>query len=427
MSVQVLQPRTRCASTLSEARRAVRAAGSVAPALMDVDELTDSIELAAALESQVAALRLSLVAEADRRQVGPSLGASGTDAWAARLTGSTRAVMAGGLWLARQLEERYDATREAFADGAINEAQVRVIVRAAETLPDDVTDEERRRGEAGLVVKAVGGMDPRRLRQAARRMLDVVDRDRADRHEAAQLRAEERRAQVETWLTLRDSGDGTWSGRFVVPELAGSMLRSALERLGSPRRLGRSRSGELVHDDTLDTGAQQLSWSEQLGHAFVELVEHLPTEASGGFSRVGASLLVHIDHDRLLDELGSARLDTGVTISAGEARRLACGAGIIPVVLGTSSEPLDLGRTARLHNTAMRRAASVVHDTCAAEGCERPFAWCDLHHPHAWGAGGPTSLANSVPLCGRHHRCAHDGRFDLTYLPSGEVRYRRRC
>jgi hypothetical protein len=258
-------------------------------------------------------------------------------------------------------------------------------------------------------------------------MLDVVDRGRADHHEAAQLRAEERRAQVETWLTLHDNGDGTCSGRFVVPELAGAMLRSALERLGSPRRLSRSRAGELVHDDTLDTGAQQLSWSEQLGHAFVELVEHLPTEASGGFGRVGASVLVHIPLAHLLDGLGSARLDTGVTISAGEARRLSCGGGIIPVVLGTSSEPLDVGREARLHNTAMRRGASVVHDTCAAEGCERPFAWTEMHHPRAWADGGPTSLANSVPLCGPHHRCAHDGRFDLTYLPSGEVRYRRRC
>jgi hypothetical protein len=426
MSVQVLERPARCADALRDARAAVRSAAAVLPASMGVDDLTDTIQLAVALEAQVAALRLSVVAEADRRKVAQSLGATGTAAWTAQLTGSTRAVMAGGLWLANKLEDRYATTRRAFADGAINEAQVQVIVRSAELLPDDVAPEERRCAEAGLVVKAVRGMDARRLRQAARRMLDVVSRDRADRHEATLLETEERRARVETWLTLQDNGDGTCSGRFVVPELTGAMLRSALERLGSPQRLSRNRAGDLVHDETLDGDAPRLSWSEQLGQAFTELVEHLPTEASGGFSRVGASVLVHIDLEHLLNELGSARLDTGVHVSAREARRLTCNAGIIPVVLGSRSEPLDLGTEARLHNTAMRRAASVMHDTCAAEGCERPFAWCDMHHPHAWAEGGPTSLANSVPLCGWHHQRAHDGRFDLTYLLGGEVRFRRR-
>ena len=50
---------------------------------------------------------------------------------AARLTGSTAAVMRGGLWLARQLEERYPVVREAFAAGDLGEAQARVIVTAA--------------------------------------------------------------------------------------------------------------------------------------------------------------------------------------------------------------------------------------------------------------------------------------------------------
>ena len=33
--------------------------------------------------------------------------------------------------------------------------------------------------------------------------------------------------------------------------------------------------------------------------------------------------MVHLDYQHLLDQLASARLDTGVDISAGEARRLA--------------------------------------------------------------------------------------------------------
>jgi hypothetical protein len=416
----------------------VRAAAEVPASALGVDELTDAIAGVAVLESQLVAVRLSLLAEADRRRLAQSLGATGTDAWAASLTGTTRAAVAGGLWLARLLGERYVATRDALAEGAINEAQARVVVKAAERLPAVVDDETRKAAEAGLVVKAVNGMDARRLRQAARRMLDAVAADAAreeadrirrlaDRHEATLLAEEEARAEVETWLSLGDNGDGTWSGRFTIPELHGQILRAALERLTAPRRLTRNKAGDTVHDHSVQGDEDGgLSWTERMGLGLTELIEHLPTEADGGFARSAVTVLVHVDHQHLLDGLASARLDTGVHLSAGAARRLACSAGIVPTVLGGASQVLDLGRERRLHSTTQRRALSVRHDTCATEGCERPFAWCDIHHPHAWGEGGRTDLDNALPLCGFHHRRAHDGSFDLQLLPTGEVRYRRR-
>ena len=45
-----------------------------------------------------------------------------------------------------------------------------------------------------------------------------------------------------------------------------------------------------------------------------------------------------------LDHAGVCTLDTGGRITAAEARRLACTAGIIPVVLGGKSQVLDVGR-----------------------------------------------------------------------------------
>ena len=253
MSISQLRPADGhlALAELEAARGSVRRALQVPATALSVDELTDGIAGVAVLKAQVAALELTLAAEADRRRVAQSLGATGTDAWLAQLTGGTRAAAAGGLWLARRLQDTYHATREALADGGIGVEQARVIVRAAEQLPDDVTPEQRTAAEAGLVVKAVNGMDARRLRQAGRRMLEVVSAELADRHEAAQLEAEERRAEVETWLTLGDNGDGTWSGRFVIPELHGHMLRAALERLTSPRRLARNAAGDVVHDDTM--------------------------------------------------------------------------------------------------------------------------------------------------------------------------------
>lgn len=436
MSVAQLHRPDRIADLVSPAHSAVLAAGQVPPSTWSVDELTDGIVSVAVLASQVDALRLSLLAEADRRQVAQSLGATGTDAWAARLTGSNRTETAILVRLARLLRQRYDATREAFAAGAINQDQARAIVNAAERLPAAITEEHRRAAEAGLVTKAVKGMDAKQLRVAGRRMLEQVTVELAaeqasrlaDEHEAEVLTDEERTAEAETWFTLADNGNGTWSGRFVIPELHGQLLRGFLEGLTSPQRLNRGAGDRVVRDETLDavTGGPNLSWTEKLGLGLTELIEHLPTEAAGGFARNAVTLLVHLDHQHLLDGLASARLDTGAHVSAGEARRLACSAGIIPVVLGGASQVLDLGRERRLHSTAQRRALSVTHETCAAEGCQRPFAWCDVHHPHAWSRGGATDLDNGVPLCGFHHRRAHDARFDLTTLASGEVRYRRR-
>lgn len=411
------------AREVATARGAVEAAAAVPSAELDRFELGEAVAELSALEAQVTALKLAVLAEADARRVADETADTGTDAWAARLTGTTRGVMSGGIWLANLLREKYAATREAFAAGGINEAQVRVIVRAAEKIPAEVTQEERRVAEESLVVKALEGMNARRLRQAARRMLDVISRELADRAEKEQLTDEEERAQVETWMTLHDNDDGTFSGRFVIPELQGHLLRAALERLSSPRRMGRNAAGRPVVDDTLPTGGLQLSWSEQLGAAFTELVEHLPTDGIGGR---GATVMVHLDYERLLDGLASARVDAGVRISAGQARRLACNAGIVPVVLGGDSEVLDQGRERRLHTRAQRRALSVRHETCAAEGCQRPFAWCEVHHPHAWSEGGGTDLDNALPLCGHHHRRAHDERFTLRINEDGEAHFTRR-
>lgn len=408
---------------VATARAAVEDAAAVPVGVLDRFELSEAVAELAALEAQVAALRLAVLAEADARKVADEFGDTGTDAWAARLTGSTRAVMAGGIWLAKMLRERYDATREAFANGGINEDQVRVIVRAAERMPARATADQRLAAEEALVAKAVAGMNARSLRQAARRMLEVVSRELADEQEADSLREDEKRAEAETWLTLGDRGDGTVTGRFVLPELHGHLLKAALERLSAPRRLSRNRAGEPVRDDTLPGEGPSLNYSEWLGAAFTELLEHLPGD---GYASSGGTVMVHVDLEHLRDGLASARLDAGTRISAGEARRLACSAGIVPVVLGGESEVLDQGRARRLHSPAQRRALSVRHETCAAEGCERPFAWCEVHHPHAWSEGGETSLSNALPLCGYHHRRAHDDRFTMRVLPSGEARFRRR-
>ncbi len=165
-------------------------------------------------------------------------------------------------------------------------------------------------------------------------------------------------------------------------------------------------------------------WDHARGLALCELIEHLPTDHL--HTKTAATIVVTLDEEQMRDRLKAARLDTGEVISAGEARRLACNAGIIPAVLSGGSMVLDLGRLKRLFSEAQRIALGLVHQSCAAEGCQRPFAWCELHHRDPWSTGGRTDLQEAVPLCHFHHQRIHDAAFVHVFLADGRVRFRAR-
>ena len=457
MTVQAL-PTPTAAPAVSEASAHLAHAHEVALDRVHRDELGQLLVTLATLESQTEALRLKVLAEAERRQVAADEAATGTDAWAAALTGTTREINAGGLHLAELLKTKYHHTREAYAAGQLRADQVRVIVRAAEQAPLETTVEQLAAAEEVLVNKATGvgtrsgrPMNAKRLRQAARRMLDIVDRDLADKHEAIMLGRESRRAKHETYLALHDNGDGTYSGKFTIPELHGSLLRTALETLSAPRRLNKTRTsaeGETIsgYDESAPTGpGHGLSGWEIHGNALCELIEHLPTDGWNGANAL--TLLVTMTAEDLThdltqagkldpadwpdwhgpDETGTAKLDTGTRTAAGDLRRLACEAGLVPAVLNSKSVPLDLGRTRRLHSHHQRKALALVHDTCAIGTCERSFAWSEIHHLIPWGRGGDTDL-DAIPLCSWHHHRAHDPRWHLAQHPlrGWELRSRER-
>ncbi|HEX4471359.1 MAG TPA: DUF222 domain-containing protein [Nocardioides sp.] len=426
---------------LAEGVACLDGAGRVDWAQVDDTALAQAVTDLAGVESRAVALRLSLSAEADRRQVARATAETGTDAWVARLTGSTRQQAAGGLRIARLLEDKYPATRAAFASGALRVEQVTVIVNAAEQAPAEATGAQIAAAEEWLVAKATGagtrsgrGQDARRLRQTARRMFAPLDLDLADRHEAILLGRETRTAQAETFFALHDNGDGTYTGRFRIPELTGHLLTQTLDRLTAPRRLTRDTHGDPVLDPTAPGTANGSNLYQTRGAALCELIEHLPTHGWPGHGGNNTEIIVTIDHHTLLNTLtqagaidpGVATLDGGIAITASQARRLACGAALIPAVLSGTSMPLDLGRSRRLHTRTQRRALALLHHTCAIAGCQRPFAWCEIHHPLPWHQGGPTNLNNALPLCGHHHHKAHDPTYHLQQRPQGDFTFHRR-
>lgn len=102
MTVQQLRAPV-MARWIASAREEIEAAAAVPSGSLGRFEVSEALAELTALESQVTALKLEMLSEAEQRRLGDDEADSGTDAWAAKLTGSSRAVMAGGLWLARML------------------------------------------------------------------------------------------------------------------------------------------------------------------------------------------------------------------------------------------------------------------------------------------------------------------------------------
>jgi hypothetical protein len=82
------------------------------------------------------------------------------------------------------------------------------------------------------------------------------------------------------------------------------------------------------------------------------------------------------------------------------------------VVLGSQSQPLDVGRTKRLVTPALLAAIWARDRGCTYPGCGRPPQWTDAHHVKHWIEGGPTALLNLALLCAHHHTWVHQ--HDLT-------------
>ncbi|GAA3322549.1 hypothetical protein GCM10017711_06800 [Paeniglutamicibacter sulfureus] len=125
-------------------------------------------------------------------------------------------------------------------------------------------------------------------------------------------------------------------------------------------------------------------------------------------------LLVMIDYAALTGALETAGFTShGQYISAAAARRLACNAGITPVVMGGEGQPLDVGRRKRFFTKGQRRAIAARDRGCANPGCSMPVHRCEAHHLKSFSEGGKTEVSNGLLLCIRCHTAFHAGHFGI--------------
>ncbi len=279
---------------------------------------------------------------------------------------------------------RLPHTAAAVAENVIGSAEVAVIRSVLARIPAHIGAEQRGEVEAELA-RHSRTLDPGQLATLGKRILAYLDQDGTPPKDIAETRRR---------LSFTDR-DGGYELSGWLDREAAEIVRSALSPLAAPR-------------PATDTEVDLRDSAQRDADALVELAQRalvtgeLPTE---GGER--PQVVVTVPLAVLAGRIGTGSLDFGGPVNAEAARRIACDARVIPVVLGTRGEPLDVGRASHSVPAAIRRAVIVRDRGCAFPGCSIPARWCEIHHVKHWAELGPTSLANCVLLCGRHHRLVH--------------------
>lgn len=270
------------------------------------------------------------------------------------------------------------ASRAAMAEGAISPDHV---VRIAKTVAS-VPDEHALQVDADLAGLA-REFTPSQLGRLGQRMVDALDPDGAEP-------ADPTVTEAQNTLDLKEHEDGSLSGRFELGAESAAVLRPLLSSLTAPQP-GDDRTLVERQGDAL---AEVIRLAADSGQAPME-----------GGERPHIALTVSLE--TLRTGIGKATLDDGRSLTPEQARRWACDAEIVPIVLGTKSQPIDVGESKRLADKRLRRALAIRDRGCAVPGCGRTPNQCHAHHIHHWADGGKTTLNNMVLVCQFHHRLIH--------------------
>ncbi len=307
-------PLLACADTIEKALASVV---DCDPVYLDAGDRADLMVRLPTLISQVQALNLKLVAASG--DVAADDGCRTVADWVAPRTRTDRRAAYAQERLARALDTTWRHVGAALSEGRVHLDQARVVVKALEALPDEVTSEVRQLAEQRLVEHAED-FGPTELARLGRRILDVIAPEVGDEQERQALERAERKAECVTRLDLRRRGDGSTDISATVPDAVAARLTTYLEAFTSPRQ------GDGVDPAT----GGRVPADRQRGQAFCALLERLDPAMLPDHGGLATTLMVTMPLETLESGLGTAQLGTGEAISAGEARRLACTAGLDP-------------------------------------------------------------------------------------------------
>ncbi|WP_120521912.1 HNH endonuclease signature motif containing protein [Arthrobacter celericrescens] len=257
--------------------------------------------------------------------------------------------------------------------------------------------------------------DPDFLVKTAKRWTDAIDQDGAEPSEEAlrQLQG----------AFVRKPRHGLRHLEIFATAEQFETLTTVMNVAGNPRLQDTAGGGDAELDRR--SRAQKLL-DGLVGACGVALAAgELP--ANGGLR---PQVMVTINYRDLLEQLnhaattaspqGSPRTSSGSATFQGPIhpniiRKIACDADIIPVLLGSDSRVLDIGRTSRIFPPHIRKAIIARDQGCAFPECTIPAPWCEAHHITYWSHGGPTSTGNGTLLCSHHHHVIHKEQWKITF------------
>ncbi len=384
-------------------------------------EVQHLVERLMRVEARVKAQQVTAARVLDASGLAKSRGASSTGAMLAGAFGGDKKAGDQMVFMGQALESA-SRTEDALARGEIGPSQAAIIAGAVANLPEDTTPEQKQACEDTLIGDA-GRFSLKDLRNRSRRITDQfkpapeVD---AIENESLERREKDAWRRSEFWMV--NDGDGTCRGAFRIPEAQADQLMAAVQVISAPKR-------DHLHDHTPAAESyydNDLEYRHRLGMGFAELCGHLPGDQLPGKGGLGATLIVRLDHDTLIDGLKAATLSTGTRISASQARLMACNAGIIPQVFNGKSLPLDHGHEQRLFTKTQRQALENRDGGCTFPGCDKPPEQSEAHHWRTrWADGGETTLDDGVLVCPFHHRAVHENAWAIRMSPvDGHPEYR---
>ncbi|MFV2000249.1 MAG: DUF222 domain-containing protein [Acidimicrobiia bacterium] len=320
-----------------------------------------------------------LVREIDRRDL-PELDEHlSTTGWLKHHTRMTAAEASGTTKMARSLVHMPTAVQRALA-GDVPARSLQLVAQARDRHRDAFVEHEEVFGEIATYLSVAD------MRRAISHWEQQID------YPSALSDAEQAEGRRAVYLAQSIEGVGDLKGTLTAEQY--HTVKTALDAHGDPANLDR---------DDHRTPAQRRADSLVDIHRF--WLDHNNDVVTSGGEK--PHITVTLDYRQLTGELKRLPELNGVPVSPETARRLTCDAGIIPMVLGSDAEPLDIGRKTRTIPSAIRRAIEQLHHGCAWSGCDAPLSWCDIHHVVHWANGGSTSVSNCIPYCRKHHTVVH--------------------
>ena len=290
-------------------------------------------------------------------------------------------------------EPASDVFSEAVRSGAMPLVKADLVARFVQDVRR-VADPEALAADVETLVEAASdnhrgrGLTAKELRGAIQFATQLIK-------PAKDLEREEHRRRLARSLHKSQGAAGMSRYQLTLDAEGAAVLDAAVQALSAPVK-------------GLDGEPDPRSAAARRADALLEVVRRGVSSPGEQPKTEKAHVVVTIPLAHLIEQCRGAGLTmNGDLLSPAVVRRMACDARVIPMVLGSKGDVLDIGLGDRFFTPAQRTAVWHRDRHCTFPGCTIPAEWCDIHHVQWWSRGGPTDFANAALLCGRHHTLVH--------------------